>query len=137
MFEQLPCRWFFLAEKASFGVEESVDFFEERAGVSGESEECGIFGGWRFWKGIFGGSEEEDGEVCELGEGTNLGEEVVEMECRCGGVEEEEVWRALFCEAKGEVGLLGGGDVVGGASSEDAFERADAGGVGVEHEQEE
>ncbi len=72
-----------------------------------------------------------------MGEGATLGEEVVEMECWGGGVEEEEVWRALLCEAKGEVGLVGGGDIVGGASGEDAFEGADAGGVGVEYEQKE
>jgi hypothetical protein len=63
VFEQLPCRWFFLAEKASFRVEEGVDFFEERAGVGGESDERGIFWGWRFWNGVFGGGQEEDGEV--------------------------------------------------------------------------
>ena len=137
VFEQLPCRWFFLAEKASFGVEERVDFLEERARVGGEGDQGGVFGRRRFWEWVVGGGEQEDGEVCEVWEGADAGEEGIEVEGWGGGVEEEQVRRTLFGEAECEVGLVGRGDIVGGASGENAFEGADARGVGVENDDEE
>ena len=66
--------------------------------------------------------EEESGEVGEGWEGADAGEKGFDVEGGGGWVEEEEAWGALFGEAEGEAGLVGGGDVVGGAAGEDALE---------------
>ena len=86
---------------------------------------------------MFGRGDEQDGEGGEIGKGAEGGEECSDVEGRDGGVEDEQAWGTLFGDAEGEGGLLGGEDVVGGASGEEAFEGSDARGVVIEDEEEE